>query len=97
MTAQTINEINEKIRPSADRIAKALAQSRGTIAYILANNVMADIPDSADTIEGTDTDGRKGVNGADVHVMMTFLASVGQLYTPEVEAAILRIAVNPGV
>jgi hypothetical protein len=67
------------------------------LEFIAANNFMADIPNTSDPIEGTATDGRRAVRGDDLHVMVGALVSIASVLTPEVRAAVMRVAVNPGV
>ncbi len=93
---QAIFEIDDKIRPASHNIANSLTRAGGILAYVTANNTLADIPDTDDIIPGTDTGGRKGVRGSDVHLIVGLLTKIKAVVTPEDMAAVLRVAVNVG-
>lgn len=95
-TEQTLREINEKIRPAADTLARMLTRAKTLAAYLAANATIDDIPNTSDMIAGTDTDGRKGVRGDDIHRIVGLLGTLGAAMTDADNAAVLRVAVNPG-
>lgn len=95
-TEQTIFEINDKIRPAADTLARSLARVGSLTAYLVANGTLAEIVNDSSVIEGTATLGRKGVRGDDVHTLVALLVKIKAVVTDEDMAVILRVAVNPG-
>ena len=95
-TEQTIFEIDDKLRPAADTIARSLSRASSLAIYLAANGTMADVPNDDKVIEGTATSGRKGVRGSDLHLLVTLLGKLSASCTAEDLAAVLRIAVNVG-
>ena len=97
---QAVTFANEYVRPGGDRIAQLYYTLDLMEDVWTAQNVASLIPDTTDVIvDGSGTDGRPPITGADVRDLIGW----SQSFTNDMEAnnnlklkIVLGIAVNPG-
>ncbi len=90
---------NDRVRILADRIAAVHAVISLFAGEFAAKNLAAVIPDDAEQVvlDGSETDGRSPITGADVHVMLALAGDLLAMATgPSSKmATVLKVAVNP--
>lgn len=91
---------NEKIRPLADTLARAYQQARAVLGQFAAKGLGELIPDDKGEVidDGSATDGRTPITGADIHAMLAVCTAVTGMADAGGGASllqILKVAVNP--
>jgi len=99
--AEAVTFCNERVRVAADKLAQAYYLAKEVQDEWFANSMASLIPnESGDTvIDGSATDGRHVITGADVTNVITRLGELTTDYEASSNAklnTILGVAVNPG-
>lgn len=96
---QAVRFSNERVRTLADTVARAFTQVQSFAAEFQAKGLADLIPNDGTVIaDGSDTDGRTPITGADVYQMLALaddllsMASGPNTRLP----VVLKAAVNPG-
>lgn len=98
--AEAVRFCNERVRIAADKLAQAYYYAKLVQNEWFANNMSSLIPNNADdtVIDGSATDGRHVITGADVTNVITRCQGLVSDYEASSNAklnTILNVAVNP--
>lgn len=97
---QAIKFANEQIRPLADAMGASYKHMKTTLAFWDAKSVSSLFPNDASlVIDGSASDGRTPIVGADVNALITIVRSLVGAMEANNNAAlnqVIKIAVNPG-